>query len=84
MTVNTCVSNKYEHFISGLAQKGHVTYSSNGRYVSTLGLLLLYRVGYYQESFAILQSSIEKMLSLEVYKKANPLHASIVLMYTEN
>jgi hypothetical protein len=84
MDVNTYIKHQFDNCVNELHKQKQVTYSFNGQYISTLGLLCMYRKGYYYANFNTLQKSIEKMLSMEEYRKKNPLIASIALMYTEN
>ena len=84
MNVNTYVRKQFDNCVNELHKQKQVTYSFNGQHISTLGLLCMYRKGYYYANFDVLQRSVEKMLSTEEYRKKNPFQASIALMYTEN
>ena len=84
MNVNTYVKKQYDNMVHQLDKQGQVTTNFSGQFVTTVGMLNLYRKGYYYPSFEPLQRSIEKLLTCDTSKHKNNMHRSIALMYTEN
>lgn len=87
MDVNQYMKHQFDNCINEIEKQEQITYSPDGMYISTLGLLALFRKGYYSEQLEPLQRSVHKMLTgsnVTQEVRGNCFHQSLALMYSEN
>jgi hypothetical protein len=84
METDEYVEHQYNNMIKELIKEEQVIINKSGRYITTVGLLNLYRKGFYPDNFDVIQRSIEKILSDDTSKHKDHMRRSLALMYTEN
>lgn len=87
MDVQAYMENQWDNCINEIDKQEQIIRSKKGSFITVLGLLALFRKGYYSAEFETLQISVHKMLrssDIPLEVKGDCFHQSLALMYSEN